>query len=211
MGRQPGYRCGHPEKHRILLAGGVQVLAKPGFDQWEPVTRREAAGWQVAKHLGFVGLVAATVLRDVPRLSTGDPMQSSIQVTWPDGRQWLTALEQLPEDEVWEAAVFDAIVAHADHKNNNWFGVPDPSAGRTPHLRLVDTGNAFDLAPSSPPNSTFYERHLDEELPDEIASAVRAFDDYFPAQIEDLLGADETERVRAQATQLADRGVLRIG
>ena len=77
---------GHPEKHRIVVAGGVQVLAKPGFDQWEPVTRREAAGWQVAKHLGFLGLVAATALRDVPRLSTSDPVQSSLQVMWPDGR-----------------------------------------------------------------------------------------------------------------------------
>jgi hypothetical protein len=80
----------HPDKHRMVLEGGVQVMAKPGHDQYELVVRREAAGWQVARRLGFTGLVAGTVLREVPRLPTGEPVISSIQVTWPDGRQWLT-------------------------------------------------------------------------------------------------------------------------
>jgi hypothetical protein len=51
---------GHPEKHRMVLAGGVQVMAKPGFDQFEGVIRSEAAGWQIARNLGFPGLVAGT-------------------------------------------------------------------------------------------------------------------------------------------------------
>jgi hypothetical protein len=28
----------------MVLEGGVQVMAKPGFDLYEPVVRREAAG-----------------------------------------------------------------------------------------------------------------------------------------------------------------------
>ena len=44
---------GHPDKQSLVLAGGVRVLAKPGHDDFEATVRREAAGWQVAKHLGF--------------------------------------------------------------------------------------------------------------------------------------------------------------
>jgi hypothetical protein len=201
---------GHPEKHRVLLAGGVQVMAKPGHDNLGAVVRREAAGWQVAKHLGFVGLVAATVLRDVPRLSTGEDVVSSVQITWPDGRQWLTPLDQLPEQEVWKAAVFDAVVAHADHNNNNWFGVPEPSAAGGAHLRLVDTGNAFDIGAGAV-NSSFYQHHLDEHLPDDIRESVRHFGESPRPEIEELLGQDETERVRDRAEQIADSGVLRVG
>jgi hypothetical protein len=202
---------GHPEKHRVVLAGGVQVLAKPGFDQWEPIPRREAAGWMVAKHLGFLGLVAATVLRDVPRLSTREPVMSSLQVLWPDGRQWLTPIAALPDDEVWQAAVFDAIVARADHANNNSFGVPGPGTGSTPHLRLVDTGNAFDISPASPPNSSFYQHRLDDDLPEDVLRAVREFVEAPTSELEDLLGRDEAERVGELARQLADREVLHIG
>jgi hypothetical protein len=200
---------GHPEKHRIVLAGGVQVMAKPGHDQFGAVVRREAAGWHVARHLGFTGLVAGTVLRQVPRLSTGDDVFSSVQVTWPDGRQWLTPIDQLPEDEVWQAAVFDAVVSHADHANNNWFGVPDPSRG-TPHLRLVDTGNAFDLGGDVPPNSSFYQHHLDDDLPDHILAGLQRLFDDWPPEIEQLLGNDEAGRVRARAEYLSKRGALRI-
>lgn len=71
---------------------------------------------------------------------------------WPDGRQWCTSVDQFPADEVWQAAAFDAVVAHNDHLMNNWFGVPDPSLGTT-HLRLVDTGNAFDLGGNTVPLS----------------------------------------------------------
>lgn len=202
---------GHPEKHRVVLAGGVHVLAKPGFDQWEPIPRREAAGWTVATRLGFFGLVAATVMRQVPRLITGKLVTSSLQVLWPDGRQWLTPIAALPEEEVWQAAVFDAIVAHADHANNNWFGVPGPGAGSTPHLRLVDTGNAFDMSPASPPNSSFYEQHLDDELPEDILAAVREFAEDPPSELEDLLGSDEAMRVGERASKLAEREVLHIG
>ena len=136
---------------------------------------------------------------------------SSLQVLWPDGRQWLTPIAALPEDEVWQAAVFDAIVAHADHANNNWFGVPGPGTGNAPHLRLVDTGNAFDMSPASPPNSSFYQHHLDDDLPEDILGAVREFAEHLPSQVEDLLGPDEAERVCERAKQLADREVLHIG
>lgn len=147
---------GHtPDKRRIVLDGGVHVMAKPGHDQYERTVRRAAAGWQVARRLGFTGLVAGTVLREAPWLSTGQPVISSVQVTWPDGRQWLTPLDEFSQVETWAAAVFDAVVAHTDHVNNNWLGVPDPSAGGQRPLRLVDTGNAFGTTGATPPNSKF--------------------------------------------------------
>ena len=199
---------GHPEKHRVILAGGVQVMAKPGFDQYEDMVKREVAGWRVAKHLGFTGLVAATVLRDVPRLSTGDPALSSVQVTWPDGRQWLTPLDQFTDEETWRAATFDAIVAHTDHRDNNWFGVPDPSTGRQPHLRLVDTANAFT---GNQPNSSFYERHVDEQLPEDITDGLQRLLDDGPSDLEDLLGDADADRVRLRADEILAARVLRIG
>jgi hypothetical protein len=207
---EAGMEGGHPEKHRMLLAGGVQVMAKPGFDAYEGVVRREAAGWQVARHLGFSGLVAGTVLREVPRLSTGVDVLSSIQVTWPDGREWLTPIERLPPDEVWQAAVFDAVVAHTDHGNNNWFGVPHPSAGREQHLRLVDTGNAFGTGGNAV-NSSFYQHHHDDVLPVEVIEALGRLIDNWPATLQDLLGADEAARTRERAERLLDSGTLKVG
>jgi hypothetical protein len=186
------------------------VMAKPGFDQFEGVVRREAAGWQVARHLGFSGLVAGTVLREVPRLSTGIDVPSSIQVTWPDGREWLTPIERLPPDEVWQAAVFDAVVAHTDHGNNNWFGVPHAPAGREQHLRLVDTGNAFGIGGAAV-NSTFYQHHSDDVLPVELIEALGRLIDNWPAAVEDLLAADEAAHIRGRAEQLLDSGTLRVG
>jgi|GEM_PF-4087942 len=199
---------GHPEKHRIILAGGVQVMAKPGFDQHEDTVKREVAGWHVAKHVGFTGLVAATVLREVPRLSTGEPVLSSVQVTWPDGRQWLTPIDQFTEEETWRAAVFDAIVAHTDHRGNNWFGVPDPTTGRQPHLRLVDTGNAFT---GNQPSSSFYERHIDEELPTDVTDGLQRLLEDWPVELEDLLAATDADRIRSRAEELLTAGLLRIG
>ena len=35
-----GLDCGHPEKHLIVLAGGVQAIAKPGIENLESVVTR---------------------------------------------------------------------------------------------------------------------------------------------------------------------------
>jgi hypothetical protein len=196
----------HPEKHRIVLAGGVQAIAKPGHDQYEPMVMREAAGWQVAKHLGFPGLVAGTVLRAVPRLSTGSDVISSIQVTWPDSREWVAPLERFSPDETFRAAVFDAVVAHTDHNVNNWFGVP---SGDETHLRLVDTGNAFGVGGAAV-NSSFYDHHLDEPLPEDVLVCVRRMCEGWPIGLDDLLGPDEASRVLARARELAESETLRV-
>jgi hypothetical protein len=201
---------GHPDKHRVLLVGGVQALAKPGMDQFESTVKREVAGWLVAKHLGFLGLVAGTVLREVPRASIGEPVLSSVQITWPDGRDWCPSLDTLPEEEVWQAAVFDAVVEHADHNGNNYFGVPQSSSGRLQHLRLVDTGNAFGVG-SPRPNSAFFERHEGDELPEPISEALGRLYDDWPSELEDLIGDDEAGKVRERIAELRETGELRIG
>ena len=200
---------GHPEKHRVVLAGAVQVMAKPGHDQYELMVHREAAGWQVAKHLGFIGLVAATVLRSVPRLSTGEHVESSVQVVWPDGREWLTPVDRFSAEETWRAAVFDAVVAHTDHGNNNWFGVPAHDSEGGQRLRLVDTGNAFGTGAAAVASS-FYALHQDEELPEDVREAVQRMCDNWPAGLMDLLGSDEANRVKERAVELAESGVLKV-
>lgn len=194
----------HPDKHRIVLDGGVQVMAKPGHDQYERTVRREAAGWQVARRLGFTGLVAGTVLREAPRISTGEPVMSSVQVTWPDGRQWLTPLDEFSEEETWAAAVFDAVVAHTDHLNNNWLGVPDPSAGGQRRLRLVDTGNAFGTTGMAPPSSSFYNRHNAAELPEWVLDALSHFLEDCPGPVENLVGVEEADGVCQRAARLSE-------
>lgn len=201
---------GHPDKHRVVLAGGIQVLAKPTIPPHERVPPREAAGWLVAKHLGFPGLVAATVVREVPHRTSGNLIESSVQVMWPDDRQWLTPIGELPDDEVWQAAIFDAVVAHSDHGNNNWFGVPAPDGSREVHLQLVDTGNAFDLNPGAAVNSSFYEHHHHDHIPGEYAGGIGRLAEEIPQELIDLLGIDEGERVRNRCAQLSN-GLLHIG
>jgi len=69
---------GHPGKSSFRLAGGVNVIAKPSdtLPNGLQVVTNEAAAWQIAKHLGWTGLVGATVLRPVDSWSTGTTTSS---------------------------------------------------------------------------------------------------------------------------------------
>jgi len=90
----------HPDKLRLLLEGGVQVIAKPavhGNPDSELMMRREAAGWLIAKALGYTGLVGATVLRTIPH-DHGD-IEASIQVFWPDGNLFCAPIQHFPLED----------------------------------------------------------------------------------------------------------------
>jgi hypothetical protein len=202
----------HPEKQRFLLAGGVQVMAKPAVDpNFEAAVRHEAAGWQIAKALGYTNLMATTVLREAPRLSTGDPVLSSIQIVWPDppdGSLFCASPDVFPEEDRWQAAVFDAVVLHSDRKpSNNWLAVPAPGGERQPRLKLIDTGYAF--AEGGPePSSTFYDAHRGDNLPDHAMDGLQNLVENWPAPLNELLDEGERGRLQARVQTLVDSGVL---
>jgi hypothetical protein len=183
-------------------------MAKPAIDtQWEAAVRHEAAGWQVARALGFPNIVAATVLRETPRLTTGDPVRSSVQVTWPEGWQWCAPLSVFREDELWQAAVFDAVVLHTDHSQNNWLAVPAPEGSQPPRLALVDTGYAF--SPGGPePGSSFYQEYRGKDLPEHTANGLRNLIDNWPEALNALLENDERDQLRQRCQTLVESGVL---
>jgi hypothetical protein len=205
---------GHPGKQRLLLAGGVQVIAKPEVEAQEVTKRmvpREAAAWQVAKALGFIGLVAATVLRQVPHPDLGE-VTASVQVFWPDGHQFCAPLDVFPEEDLWRAAVFDALVVHEDRGYNNWLAVPAPGGTEPPQVKLIDNGYAFDCqGERNQPNSTFYSQLENQELPEHIEDGLNALVDGWPiAELDRLVEHEVGERVLQRAQALLQHQVLHL-
>ena len=201
---------GHPGKQRLLLAGGVQVIAKPAIEREEThrMIRCEAAGWQVAKAMGFEGLVAATVIRSIPD-GNGEEIDASVQVFWPDGNQFCALVEVFPEEDVWQAAAFDAVVLHADRGGNNWLSVPAPGAQEAPRLKLIDNGYAFEHGGNASVNSTFFNLLQGQELPENVTDGLQRLLDRWPVdELEDLLEPDVLDRLRERAHDLLQRGIL---
>lgn len=159
--------------YRLILEGGVAVLAKPADTAPEGVImcRREAAAWVLARALGWPDLVSTTVMRVITSPSSGEEVETSVQLIWPD---YLPDADValFSDADIWRAAVFDAIVGHADRGGHNWLAVPGSS--RSPHLKLVDHGYAFPEA-TSPPSSTFYELRRGQELPDAVSDSLGDF------------------------------------
>lgn len=201
----------HPGKVRVLLEGGVQVIAKPWVDanpDSQRMMRREAAAWLVAKALGFTGLVGATVVRSVPH-DHGE-VEASVQVFWPDGNLFCAPIDQFPDEDLWQAAIFDAVVAHGDHNGNNWLAVPAPGGPFPPRLKLVDNGHSLGYPSLQvPPNSTFYDYLHSRDLPEDCVEALDRLLDRFPIeQLAELVEEEEIDRARERAEQLLQRRVL---
>ena len=154
----------HPDKLRLLLEGGVQVIAKP------------------AVH--------------------GNPDS--------DGNLFFAPIQHFPLEDLWQAAVFDAVVAHGDHNGNNWLAVPAPGGQHPPRLKLVDNGHAFGYPSLQvPPNSTFYLHLESEDLPGHAIEALECLLDGFPIErLTELVDADESERSRDRADILLQRRAL---
>src|SRR4051794_11579552 len=102
---------GHPNSFVAILEGGVGVLVKTEepTEEQRRMARREAAAWALCKMLGWRDLMSATILRRVQSLETGAEVEASIQVLWANMAVG-TPIADLPEDDVWRGAVFDALV-----------------------------------------------------------------------------------------------------
>jgi len=136
---------GHPNSFLGVLVGGVGVLVKPSDSTADAakMIRREVAAWRLAAALGWPDLVAATVLREVESLQTGDRIEASAQVIWPSTQPGV-AVDSFSDDDIWRAAVLDALIRQTDRNPTNWLAVPqDPSHGLQ-RLKLIDHGYAPD-------------------------------------------------------------------
>ncbi len=162
----------------ITLQGGVGVLAKPEdvIADGPAMIRREAAAWLIARGLDWPDLVAATVVRQMRSPDTGDPVEASVQVIWPNAQPDLDP-GLFADPDVWRGAVYDAVVGHSDRNGHNWLATPrETSAGLPPQLRLCDHGYGFpDLV--QPPNSTFYQLKAGHSIPPDNVDALVALQD----------------------------------
>ncbi len=138
-------RHGAHRSYLVILAGGIGVLAKPAdtVANGDVVVGREAAAWTIARELGWSDLLGATVRRTIRSPDSGQEVAASLQVLWPDYRP-IADVNLFSDEDVWRAAVFDAVVAHEDRNNNNWVLVPD-SGIRVALSRLADPRQAADL------------------------------------------------------------------
>jgi hypothetical protein len=164
----------HPNKHLIVLEGGLGVVAKPADPSSADaptMTRCEVAAWIAATELGWNDLVPTTALRTVP-LPGGD-IESSLQVLLPAFRP---AVEMgatpttCSDTDHCRVAIFDAIGRNTDRNDSNWGFVTGIS-----DVKLVDHGYAWGAWPSRSLSSAFVEQKRGQSLPDELLEQVQAF------------------------------------
>jgi hypothetical protein len=191
-----------------VLAGGVGVLAKPEdtIGNGAVIVGREVAAWTIARELGWGDLVSATVRRTIESPTTGQPVAASLQILWPDARP-VGDPALFSDDDIWRAAVFDAVVAHEDRNTNNWLLVPDSGAS-PPMLKLVDHGYAFGPGMRAP-NSSFFAMRQGDQIPEGVQVALGRL--AAPRQSRDLdhlLEADALQGVQDRAAHLGQTGTL---
>jgi hypothetical protein len=199
---------GAHRSYRLILEGGVGVLAKPSdtIPQGEIVPRREAAAWALARDLDWTDLVAATVTRFIDSPDSGDQVLASVQVLWPDFTP--DADPNLFSDEdIWRAGVFDCLLGQDDRNGHNWLAVPGSSP--TPGLKLVDHGFGFPDT-VTPPNSTFYELRKGQQIPDQVLEAVGLITGGSFRRMRDYLPDTTVSGVIARGRALEDASVLEI-
>lgn len=198
----------HPT-YRLILEGAVGVLQKPAdaIAEGELLVRREVAAWAVARELGWSDLVAATVLRRLRSPSSGDLVDASLQVIWPDCLPDAPP-DSFPDGDVWRAGVFDAVVGQTDRAGHNWLAVPN--AGQPPRLKLIDHGYAF-ADTHDPPSSTFYELRRGQGIPRDAMDGLRSLLNGLPGSaVQQLLPPASVGAVESRARRLESSGVLQL-
>lgn len=185
----PGSGGAHPGKYALLLDGGVLVMVKPVSGSAmadERVCRNEVAAWVVARALGWADMVAATVMREVPSPDDPGHVLAALQVIWPPPLEFLPSLDDLPDEDIWRAAIFDFITGPTDRQNNNYLG-----RGPRPNLRLalIDHGLSFRLRYGFGVISDFIDSKVGHDVPEDILDRVESFlaDDAAQAELRDLL------------------------
>jgi hypothetical protein len=198
---------GHPSSFVAALEGGVGVLVKTADASGDApaMIRREAAAWRLARGLGWPGMVAATVIREVPSLGSGAPVEASVQILWPMNQPGVPE-DEFSDDDLWRAAVIDALVRSTDRHPANWLGVPlDASSGRR-QLKLIDHGHAFDLTRGV--QAPFYVNRRGQELPDWASEAIGSL-----LKTPDFLGSylsDKENEAFVQRLEYLKEGILDI-
>jgi hypothetical protein len=111
------------------------------------------------------------------------------------------------DDDVWRAAVFDAVVAQTDRAGHNWLAVP---ATGSPQLKLTDHG--YCLGPdASPPSSTFYAYKEGEAIPDPVLDALqRLLKNLAHLDLHHLLPGDRLAGIPTRARSLVKSGRLQL-
>lgn len=200
---------GHAGSFLAVLDGGVGALGKPGAnaDQMR-MARREAAAWSLARTLGWSDMVSATVVRTLwmPDDRGGRveivPKFVSMQVLWPTNQPGLPP-ETFPDEDLWRAAIFDALIRASDRHPGNWLAVPkEAGSGERPRLKLIDHGHAFDL--ESDVRSPFYERLRGRTVPVEYLDSIARVRRHGMGVLNELISRPEAEALnwRAQALLL---------
>jgi len=193
-------RRGSYPSYLLVLEGGVGVLAKPDDEHQDGplITKREASAWVLARLIGWSDLVATTVLRPLSSNRNSSVVHASLQVVWSEAGT--KNVSEFSDDDVWRAAVFDAVIRNADRSGEaNWLAVPAYVA--SPMLKLPDHG--YSLEPGlAPPSSLLFNEKQGQALPleciDALVSLEAALNDQDPLQA--LLPnatAGILERVRA--------------
>jgi hypothetical protein len=196
----------HPS-YRLILEGGVGALAKPAStapDDGAAMVRYEVAGWVVARDLGWSDLVATTVLRTIDLLPDQDETETSVQVLWP-GFQVDVDRTQFDNEDIWRAAIFDALIRHSD-RTHNWGAVV--GHGR-PRLKLIDHGYAF--RSTRPLSSSFVVDREGQPLPQMLKDDLDAFlERYQDGDLADLLEPEVLEELGTRARNMVETGILSL-
>jgi hypothetical protein len=201
----------HPDKHVVILEGGVSVLAKPArSDESSRMATREVAAWSIARDLGWAELMGATVMRTIDQLA-GNPYDASLQVLWPapdPDCDW----QRFSDEEILRAATFDAIIAHTDRGGHNWLGVPGEASGMQSRLKLVDHGYSLNMqGPGDAVASTFFEARRGQSLPEDVTDAIsQLLDEWPPAEVDELLEPEAADATQERAQRLLAAGVLSL-
>jgi hypothetical protein len=201
-----GVHGAHPS-YRFVLEGGVYVIAKPADEAGanETWVRNEVAAWVVLRHLGWTDMMGATVLRTIPSLLTGNPVEASLQVLWPAAED-APAASSFSDEEAWKTAIFDVVTAASDRGGHNWLGVGLP--GQPKALKLIDHGHAFQATPGGI-ESTFFELKKGQQLADWTVEALtRLTDPALDDALYPLLSPDRLAALRRRLSTLLSQRVL---
>jgi hypothetical protein len=111
------------------------------------------------------------------------------------------------EGEIWQAAIFDAIVDHTDH-THNFAAAPKDTTPR--RLRLFDNAFAFSYQ-GNPPNSLFFNEKQGAKIPAHLLEDLGRLASRAPhSSLRALLGKDTFEKLIERIRALVDSEHLTI-
>jgi len=205
-----GFRAGDGGGHGeptfyLVLEGGPMAVMKPGAtDVSQEKAKAEVAAYRIARMFGFRDLVAPTVLRAMRHPDSGERMWACVQAAWAHAEKDVAWDGVVPDADVWEAALFDAIIGSTD-RSHGWMVLKT----RPPRLRLFDQGNG--LGPdTSPPGSVFYDKKRGTDLPRPLLARLVEGFERLPADLGNLLNQVRLEGVALRVERLIEAEKLSL-